>query len=62
MVNPIQFFREAKNELFKVVWPARPEIIRITIAVIVISLVVALFLGGVDFGLDKLIQFVVNRQ
>jgi preprotein translocase subunit SecE len=61
MVNPIQFLREAKNELFKVVWPTRREIIRITIAVIVISLVVAAFLGAVDFGLNKLINYVVNR-
>lgn len=62
MINPIQFIREAKNELFKVVWPSRQDVIRITIAVIVISLIVAAFLGGIDFGLSKLIQYVLDQR
>ncbi|OGE81099.1 MAG: preprotein translocase subunit SecE [Candidatus Doudnabacteria bacterium RIFCSPLOWO2_02_FULL_48_8] len=62
MTNPIQFLKEAKNELFKVVWPKRPEILRITLAVIIISLVIAVFLGAVDFGLNKLINFVLDKQ
>lgn len=62
MINPWQFIKEAKNELFKVVWPTRRDIIRITVTVIGISLVVAVFLGGVDFGLNKLIKFVVEQR
>lgn len=61
MPNPLQFLREAKNELFKVVWPARRDILRITIVVVIISLIVALFLGAVDFGLVKLFNFVAER-
>lgn len=62
MFNPIQFIREAKNELFKVVWPTRADTVRITIAVVAISLIVAAFLGGIDFGLSRLIQYVVDRN
>ena len=62
MTNPIQFLKEAKNELLKVVWPSRKEIFKITIAVIAISLIVAVFLGAIDFGLDKLIQFVLEKK
>ncbi|MBI4049794.1 MAG: preprotein translocase subunit SecE [Candidatus Doudnabacteria bacterium] len=62
MINPWQFVKEAKNELFKVVWPTRAEIIRITIVVILISLAVAVFLGAIDFGLSKLIKYVVERR
>lgn len=61
MTNPIQFLKEAKNELLKVVWPSRKEILRITIGVIVLSLAVAAFLGAVDYGLTKLFELVVNR-
>lgn len=62
MANPIQFIKEAKAELTKVVWPSRKETMRITIAVIVLSLAVAVFLGAIDFGLNKLIEFGISRQ
>jgi len=61
MANPIQFVREAWSELKKVVWPTRREVIRITFAVIVLSLIVAAFLGGIDFGLTELFKFLANR-
>jgi len=61
MTNPIQFLKEARAEMTKVVWPSRQETIRITIAVVVLSLVVAVFLGLVDYGLTALIQKFLNR-
>lgn len=61
MTNPIQFLKEAKAELAKVVWPSRKETIRITIAVVLLSVAVAVFLGIVDYGLTKLFEFIVNR-
>ncbi|MBX4187931.1 MAG: preprotein translocase subunit SecE [Candidatus Doudnabacteria bacterium] len=61
MTNPIQFLREVKSELAKVVWPERSQVIRTTLAVVLLSLLVAVFLGAVDFGLTKLIQFGVSR-
>jgi preprotein translocase subunit SecE len=61
MTNPIQFMREVKSELAKVVWPERNQVAKSTLAVIILSLVVALFLGGVDYALSELIQYGVNR-
>ena len=61
MANPIQFIKEAKSELSKVVWPSRQETLKITIAVIALSLAVAVFLGAVDFGLTKLFELAVNK-
>lgn len=61
MANPIQFIKEAQAELKKVVWPSRKETIRITIAVIILSLVVAAFLGLADLGLSKVVGLLVNR-
>jgi preprotein translocase subunit SecE len=61
MANPIQFVKEAWSELRKVVWPTKRDTIRITLAVIVLSLVVAAFLGGIDFGLTELFKYVANR-
>ena len=61
MTNPWQFIKEARAELTKVVWPSRKETIRITIAVVAISLGVALFLGAIDLGLTKLLEYFTNK-
>lgn len=51
------FLKEARIELKKVTWPTREETIRYTMTVIVISVVVAFFLGGLDF----IFQFILNN-
>lgn len=45
------YIRESIQELRKVSWPSRQVIIRDTIAVIAISVALAIFLGAVDYGL-----------
>lgn len=45
----LTFLKEARIELKKVSWPTRAQTIRYTVAVLVMSLVVAAFLGGLDF-------------
>lgn len=62
MANPlVSYFKGAYDELKKVVWPTRKEIIQHTLVVIGLSLFLALFLGGVDFllslGLEKLLIY-----
>ncbi len=56
-----QFLGEVRTELSKVVWPTRAQTINYTITVIVFSLVVALILGSVDYGLLVLFQKLVTR-
>ena len=61
MTNPIQFIKEARAEMTKVVWPSRKETIRITIAVVILSLAVAVVLGAADYGMTALFEKIVNR-
>jgi len=56
----IQFFREVRLELGKVVWPSRREALKTTGIVILFCTVVAVFLGAIDFGLAKLIGLIVK--
>ena len=58
--SPVSFLRETRDELKKVVWPAKQEIIRLTFVVIIVSLVVGVFLGGLDFVFVKIIGTVVR--
>lgn len=55
-----QFLREAKMELKKVKWPTRKELLASTAVVIVLVLVLAVFLGLIDFGLIKIIKNIVG--
>jgi preprotein translocase subunit SecE len=52
----ITYLKEARLELKKVSWPKRQETIRYTVAVIVMSLALAAFLGGLDFGFTYILQ------
>ena len=56
----LQFLREVKVELKKVVWPSRKQTVASTVVVIVLVLLVSLFLGIVDLGLSSLIKVVLS--
>jgi preprotein translocase subunit SecE len=60
--TPANFLRETRDELKKVVWPTRDEVIRLTGVVILVSLVVGIFLGGTDFILTKLIELIIVKR
>lgn len=45
----VSFLKEVRLEMKKVNWPTRKETIRYTLIVIGVSVVVAVFLGGLDF-------------
>jgi preprotein translocase subunit SecE len=49
MTTPVNFFRETYDELTKVVWPSRQEIIRLTTVVIILSVIMGLYIGGLDY-------------
>ena len=59
-IVPATFLKEVWDELKKVKWPTRSEIIRLTSVVIIVSALVGVFLGGIDFLLTKLLALVVK--
>jgi preprotein translocase subunit SecE len=58
-VNPAKFFSEVKAELLKVTWPTKDEVIRLTTVVVILSLIVGAFVGGLDFIFTKIIELVL---
>ena len=60
MKKIFKYFIESKNELLNVVWPDKKTTLNMTIAVIVISAIVSLFLGVVDFVLLKGLTFILK--
>lgn len=60
MTSPAAFLKETQDELKKVVWPTKQEVIRLTTVVILVSLIVGVFLGGLDFVFTKIMEVVVK--
>ena len=54
-----EYFKETKTELKHVIWPSRRQTLYYTLIVIILSLVIAYYLGIFDFifsqGLKKII-------
>lgn len=58
----VTYLKESRDEMKRVVWPTRREATKHTVLVIAISLAVAAFLGLIDFGLNRLLEFIIERR
>ena len=60
-INIINFLIEVKEELAKVSWPSREQTIRYTVLVIIVAVVVGLLLGGLDYILTVITDFLIKQ-
>jgi preprotein translocase subunit SecE len=56
-----EFVQDVLVEFRKVTWPSRQELINSTTVVIVVTVVLAFFLGGVDIALTKVVERILHR-
>ncbi|HUU04869.1 MAG TPA: preprotein translocase subunit SecE [Patescibacteria group bacterium] len=54
------YLREVRGEMKKVTWPSKNDMIKTTIAVIVISLFFGIYLFGVDFIFSHIFRQIGN--
>jgi preprotein translocase subunit SecE len=54
--SPAQFIREVRQELAKVTWPSRKELVATTLSVLAMSVLAAVFF----FLVDQIIAFVIQ--
>ncbi|MFO0764873.1 MAG: preprotein translocase subunit SecE [Patescibacteria group bacterium] len=66
MKNPIRpllnYISASKAELQKVTWPTQKDVIRYSIMVVAVAVVMALFFAGIDFGLTKATDFILQKR
>ena len=55
-ISPIQFFRQVKQEIKKVTWPTRREVMQTSIMVIILVAIAATFF----FFVDRIFGWVVK--
>ncbi|MCL6609540.1 MAG: preprotein translocase subunit SecE [Geminicoccaceae bacterium] len=58
--SPAQFVREVRQELQKVTWPTRKELVATTLSVVAMSALAALFFFLVDQVLAWIVQLVLG--
>lgn len=61
IASPVRFIKEVAAELKKVTWPTRAETIKLTAVVIVLSVIVGVFIGGLDAGLVKITSLLFKK-
>jgi len=57
----VQFFKEVRTELGKVVWPTWNELVGSTIIVLIIVVAFSLYLGAIDYVLAMAADWVFVR-
>jgi preprotein translocase subunit SecE len=55
------FVREIRNELSRVTWPSQRDVYATTVVVIVMTLMMGIYLWGLDLMLDRLVFWVMRR-
>jgi len=57
----LNYFSASWAEIRKVTWPTRPQLVKLTIVVIVFATVLSLTLGAIDFGFSTLLKMIVTK-
>ncbi|HOA55787.1 MAG: preprotein translocase subunit SecE [Acetivibrionales bacterium] len=56
-----RFFRDIKNELKKVIWPTREQLVKSTISVLAICFLIGVVIWISDAILGKLVEWTLTR-
>lgn len=59
--NPFQYIGQVVEELRKVIWPTRNQMVTYTIVVFLFLIFMTALVSGVDFGAGKLVELVFDR-
>lgn len=60
MAKVVQFIKESRAELKKVVWPTKEDVISSIKVVIISTIVVAVVLGLLDLGFSQLFRIIMK--
>lgn len=60
MTSPLAFIKESVAELKQVTYPTRDDVVKLTIVVLLISVVVGVYIGVIDYALTELTKVIIN--
>jgi preprotein translocase subunit SecE len=59
-IRIISFFKEIFQELKKVVWPTREQLVKNTVTVLTVCMIIGILIWLFDWGLSSLIALLLN--
>ena len=59
--NPVKYIKQVAEELRKVIWPTRNQMVTYTIVVFLFLIFMTALVSGVDFGAGKLVELVFDN-
>jgi len=60
LADAIQFFREVKVELLKVTFPTSQETFGSTLVVLVLTIIMAIYLGFSDWAISRIVKMLLQ--
>jgi len=60
MKKIVKFLKEVQSELKKVRWPNKKELVKLTTVVIIVTIIVSIYIGGLDFIFAKLMEILIR--
>lgn len=60
MKAPVKFLTQVWDELKLVKWPTRQDVLKLTVMVIFVSIVVGLYIGGIDYIFTKITELIIK--
>lgn len=60
MAKVVQFFKESRAELKKVIWPTKEDVLSSVKVVIVSTIIIAVVLGLLDLGFSALFRLLMK--
>ncbi|MBE6798114.1 MAG: preprotein translocase subunit SecE [Ruminococcaceae bacterium] len=58
----VQFFRDYKSEVKKIVWPSLNDVVKNTLIVLIICVIIGIFIWALDFGLAELLDLILGNK
>jgi preprotein translocase subunit SecE len=55
-----EFVQEVLAEFRRVTWPTREQLVNSTVVVIIVTVVLAFFLGAVDIALARVVEWILG--
>ena len=55
------YIKEVRGEMEKVVWPTRGKTIRMSLLVLAVSVVMGIFIGGMDYLFSNILSAILQR-
>ena len=60
LMNPVQYFKETLAELKQVQWPSRQKTAQLSAIVVAVSILMAAYVGALDFGFANLLTYLIK--